>query len=200
MIKAYTLDDDDCLSEIREPSDRVLDEAVWVDLLDPSQAELDDVEKRFGEVVPSHVKIGEIEATSRFTEDSTGIQFQLQFLDHSPEVVRNTHVAFALRGERLVSLHERDLAALTVFLRRVGSIAGSAGDATSIFLGILESEIDHLADTLEANYEHLEELSRATLADKNPDLEETLGNLTRIAELNGKIRINLMDAQQVVSG
>ena len=199
MIHAYTLDDDGRLREVREPSTRMLDDAVWMDLVDPSEAELDEATGGSGSIVPSHVDIGEIEATSRYYEDSDGIQVQLHFLDHSADDVRNINVVFALRGERLVSFRERDLAAIAAFLRRVERQAEPVGDATGIFLGILESKIDHVADALETNYVHLEQLSGTTLAVANPDLEEALMNLTSIESLNGKIRINLMDTQRVVS-
>jgi magnesium transporter len=175
------------------------DETVWVDMLAPSQAERAAVIERFGVVLPEHADAGEIEATSRYVEDEDAIQVQLNFLDHTVRPVRNTNVAFAWRGGPLLSLHEHELVAAQMFRSRAEHRPELAENGMSVFLGILESKVDHLADVLESTYGTMEQLSRRVLDRAEADLQSDLVALAEVEDQNGKIRLNLMDTQRVLT-
>ena len=198
MISTFKTDNHH-LVEMTDADPRTLTEAVWVDLLAPSPAERRAVIEQYGEVLPRDADPGEIEATSRYVEDEDSIQVQLNFLDHSVRPVRNMNVAFAWRGGPLLSLHDRDLVAVDMFRSRAEHQPELAGDGLSVFLGILESKIDHLADVLESTYGRLEQLSRRVLDQAEADLQSDLVALAEVEDQNGKIRLNLMDTQRVLT-
>jgi len=185
--------------EVTGADPRNLGEAVWVDLLAPSASEQGVVIERFGEVLPRGADPGEIEATSRYVENQDAIQVQLNFLDHSVQPIRNMNVAFAWRGGPLLSLHDEDLKAAQMFRSRAGHQPELAGDGMAVFLGILESKVDHLADVLEDTYGRLEQLTRRVLDQTEADLQSDLVALAEVEDQNGKIRLNLMDTQRVLT-
>jgi len=113
--------------------------------------------------------------------------------------VRNTDVAFAWRGGPLLSLHDQDLVAVRMFRSRAKHQTELAGDGMSVFLGILESKVDHLADVLESTYGKLEQLSRRVLDQTEADLQSDLVALAEVEDQNGKIRLNLVDTQPVLA-
>lgn len=176
-----------------------LGDPAWVDLLAPSASEHGEVVERFGEVLPSGADPGEIEATSRYVETEDAIQLQLNFLDHSVQPMRNMNVAFAWRGGPLLSLHDQALVAAQIFRSRAARQPALAGDGMSVFLGILESKVDHLADVLESTYGRLEQLSQRVLDQTEADLHSDLVGLAEVEDQNGKIRLNLMDTQRVLA-
>jgi len=190
---------DDRLVEVVDPDPNTLDEAVWIDLLRPTEAERTAVIGRFGELLPRDADAGEIEATSRYFEDADTIQVQLNFLDHTALPIRNRNVAFAWRGGPLLTLHDQDVVAAQMFRNRARHQPGLVETGLKVFLGILESKVDHLADVLESTYGRLEQLSRRVLAQAEPDLQADLVALAALEDQNGKIRLNLMDTQRVLT-
>lgn len=197
MICAFTVEGGR-LVEIAEPDlDNVT--PTWVDLFAASEAERQSMIDRFGQVLAPHADVGEIEATSRYCEDEESIQVQLNFLDHSGDRIRNMNVAFAWRGGPLISQHERELVAAQMFRERADAQPELAGDGMAALFGILESKIDHLADVLEDTYGSLEELSRRVLDEGETDLQSGLVALAEVEDQNGKIRLNLMDTQRVLT-
>lgn len=198
MISTFRVEDHHFV-EVTDVDPSILGDPVWVDLLAPSPAERRAVIDRFGEVLPTGADAGEIEATSRYVEDEDAIQVQLNFLDHSVRPIRNMNVVFAWRGGPLLSLHDQDLVAAQLFRSRAEHQPELAGDGMCVFLGILESKVDHLADVLESTYGRLEQLSRRVLDQTEADLQADLVALAEVEDQNGKIRLNLMDTQRVLT-
>lgn len=198
MITAFRLEDGK-LVEMPATDIDALDEAVWIDLLNPTHGEHAAVVGRFGEIFAEGADHGEIEATSRYFEDDESVQVQLHFLGSANSEVDNVDVAAALRHERLITYHDGEVVAARLFRRRVEQQPGLAGDARGVFLGLLEAKVDHLADVLEGTYARLERLNHRVLGEEHPDLESALVELAEIEGRNGEVRLNLMDAQRVLT-
>ena len=198
VINAFKVEDHKFV-ELTDPAPSTLGEAVWIDLLAPSAAEGKAVVERFGDVLPKDASAGEIEATARYVEEEAAIQVQLNFLDHTVRPLRNMNAAFAWRGGPLLSLHEHDLVAAQMFRSRAERQPELAKDGMTVFLGILESKVDHLADVLESTYGRLDQLNRRVLDHAEADLQSDLVALADVEDQNGKIRLNLMDTQRVLT-
>lgn len=198
MINTFRTEDNHFVELIgANPSS--LGDPAWVDLFAPSESDYEAVVEQFGEVLPRGADPGEIEATSRYVETEDSIQVQLNFLDHSARPTRNMNVAFAWRGGPLLSLHDLTLVAGQLFKDRAKRQPALAADGMSVFLGILESKVDHLADVLEGTYERLEQLSQSVVDLTEADLQSDLVALAAVQDQNGKIRLNLMDTQRVLA-
>ncbi|NOX23686.1 MAG: magnesium/cobalt transporter CorA [Actinobacteria bacterium] len=198
MIRAFKVADRRFV-EMTSDSPADLDAALWIDLHKPTPDETAAIVQRFGAVLAENTSAGEIEATSRYLEAEDAIQLQLNFLDHTAHPLQNINAAFALRGGPLLSLHEHELIAVDLFRDRAERQPRLAEDGMSVFIGILESKVDHLADVLERTYGQLDQLSRRVLDHVEADLKSDLVALAGVEGRNGKIRLNLMDTQQVLT-
>ncbi len=171
----------------------------WIDVVAPSRKEEEFVGDHFGDLLPPRATVGEIEHTSRYHEDATTIRLQLNFLGDAAEPSANTHAAIAWFGGPLVSMHATELVASQIFLQRAAAQPDVAQDGISVLLGLVEAQIDHIADMLEDTHVRLESLSHKVLDNRDLDLEVGLVALADIEHRNGRIRHNLMDAQRVLT-
>lgn len=124
--------------------------AVWIDLLNPTREEEASLEREIGIGLPTREDMEEIEISSRLYEEDGGIFMTAQL----PSATDEEHstmgpVTFALVGERLITIRYHDPRSFDVFAYRAARthLAGENGE--TIFLGLLETLVDRLADIIE---------------------------------------------------
>ncbi len=142
------------------------DGAVWVDLMDPTEAELEAAGQMTGLRVPSRDSIAEIENSSRvFTEH--GVMYFSMPYSYLGEDGRAhiTPVGFVLSDTILLSLRYRELPAIDSYAERFGQHR-ETGSAAG-FVGLLEAIVDRLADVLERVAADLNRLSKQTFASED---------------------------------
>ena len=72
-------------------------------------------------------------------------------------------------------------------------------NSKSILLGLFETKVENLADILERIHADLEETSQQVLGNaENDDMESVLTDLARQEDVNGKVRISMMDLQRML--
>ena len=200
MLKAYKLDEQQHLLPLEDEAiPALMASALWVDLIDPTDEERDQVEASFRRPLPETEDVEEIEASSRFFEDEGGLHINTLFLHEVDNQPRNTSVAFTVSGGRLATLRERDIPAFRLLRMRVRREAGLAQDAMPLLLTLFLIKIDSLADTLEEVYTGLERVSALVLEDDGTDIERALDALARNEDTNGKVRLCLMDSQRALT-
>ncbi len=177
------------------------DEVLWVDMVNPLEAERAWVETAYRFELPEEAEINDIEASARFYEDADGIHIHSFFLHSFEEQVRNITVAFNVHRGRLFTIHEEDLAAFRLFRLRVRRIPEFVKDTMDIMLNLYETEVEHVADELEQIYSALEGVSQSVLTETiaHGDMEETLAHIAAQEDLNGKARLSLMDIRRALS-
>jgi len=174
-------------------------DAVWLDLIDPNEAERASVAAMLRQKLPATEDVEEIEATARSYEDEAGLHLHTLFLHLVDGRPRNTSVAFTLAGERLVTLREREIPAFRLLRMRARHDPEVARDTVCTVLTLFETKIDDLADTLEEVYQGLESVSTKVLEESGADLEAALDTLARNEDTNGKVRLCLMDTQRTLT-
>lgn len=184
---------------VQGDADADLAHARWIDLVAPDDAERDRVEGLLRQELPETQDVEEIEASARYYEDATGLRIHSLFLHDVDGKPHNTSVAFTLAGERLVTLREREIPAFRLQRMRARHDPGAGRDAMCIVLGLFEIKMDDLADTLEEVYQGLEAVSAEVLEEKDSDMEAALDALARHEDLNGKVRLCLMDSQRALT-
>lgn len=198
MLNAFILRDNSLQQiPVQEADDRT-EEVVWVDLVAPSNAERDWVLRRYGQLLPEIDELVEIEASARFTQDEDGLHIRSYFL-HDGEYVRNVTVGFTLNKGRLFSLHEDDQAEFRMYRLRARTEAGMAKDAPAILLGVLDTKVEVLADTLEKLQAELETHGRLIHTKGEQDIAGIFADLSRNEDANGKVRLGLLDTQRALS-
>lgn len=184
-----------------QPTDEVPvpEDAAWLDLIAPSEAERASVKALLRKELPETEDVEEIEASARSYEDEAGLHVHSLFLHEVDGRPRNTSVAFTLTGERLVTLREREIPAFRLLRMRARHDPEMARDAVCTVLSLFETKIDDLADILEEVHHGLEGVSTDVLERSDARIEDALDALARHEDANGKVRLCLMDTQRALT-
>ncbi|GEP08367.1 magnesium transporter CorA family protein [Methylobacterium gnaphalii] len=135
-------------------------EAVWIDLLDPTEEEARRVEEATGLRVPTREALSEVESSSRLRRLKTGglsLSSPMITFDRSNFVLKP--IGFVLTKDHLVTIRFHELRAYETVKTRIAERDGDCANAVEIFLLIVEELVDGLADTLEEMSADLSSLS-----------------------------------------
>ena len=187
--------------------------SVWVDLCDPTPAEIASVERVFGIETPTREEMLEIEASSRLYTENGFLVMTAPILHRaSAEIPESGTVTFILLPGTLVTMRFVDPLPFAVFGRRAERNPGMASSAQAVLLGLLESITDRLADVLELAQADMERVSRDIFATraaalggkaeqgairKSPDLKELLRRIGRVGDLATKARDSLLGLSRI---
>ena len=161
-------------------------DAVWIDLLDPSDDEKAAIEHATGLSVPTHQQLREVESSSRLRREGGSLYLSLPLVHRDANRrPRITSVGFLLTKAHLVTIRFEELKAFEVCRKRV-----TAGDvchpsSSGIFTTLLESIVDRLADVLEEVGEDLDEAAEEVFG------RETEPRLRRPKIQGQRLRVNL---------
>ena len=180
--------------------------AVWIDLLDPSEAEARLVAELTGLHVPTLAELNEIESSSRLQRRGEALYLS------SPSVMRDergpvvTPVGYVLTRDRLLTVRFAPLPAFEGFSRDCAATAGVRSSA-DLFLGLLEAVVDRVADVLEREAGELDAASRnvfgATAGGLKParadrELRATLRQIGLVGDLLSRLRDTLLGVGRIV--
>lgn len=185
MINAYRIEHHKLISE------EDVTKSVWVDLLDPTVDERNDLKGQLGQSLASFLELEDIEASARFFEDEDGLHLHTFFYDG--EMVS---VAFTLREGRLFTLRDRDLTVFRLYRLRSRNTKLVLGNAYEILLDLLDAKVEQLADMIEDAYAKLENINK-TLAG-NDESNNALITLTEQEDICSQVRLCLMDTQRAL--
>ena len=129
---------------------RIGEEAVWIDLLNPTEDEEKKVERALKFDVPTREEQLEIEASSRLYQEN-GAYFMTATLLYTTEQgdPRTTPATFILAGQRLVTVRYAEPRAFPIFVARCNRTETDLKSGPAVLIGLLETIIDriHLIDT-----------------------------------------------------
>lgn len=180
-------------------------DAIWVDLVAPDDEERQYVSEHFGIALADRSQLEEIEASSRFYQDEKGLHIHSYFID-DPHLAfqsenvnpKNVTAALTLSGGRLYSVREEELTVFRMYRMRAQQHKASANDGVSVLLGLFETKVDLIADLLEDLYTELELAGQSVFDSGNQDMHDILSRITRLEDLNGKLRLVLLDTQRAM--
>ncbi len=196
MLTAYTIKNK-FLSQVNPSTDaNWLDGAVWIDLVNPTAKEIETVELFSGIPIPNIQETEELEASSHYEVYQDGFQVNCSFLHRVENKLSNINVAFLCNANCLISLCAHEIPALRSFQKQWQKSERLNTDPISTIIALLEIKIDKLADMSEGAYLAIEKISHQIFDRVNTDLEKTIDDLSRQDDLNGNIRLCLMDGQR----
>jgi len=196
MLTAYNVTNN-FLSPITPSTDcNWLEDAVWIDLVNPATEEIKTVEMFSGISLPNIQETEELEASSHYEVYPTGFQINCLFLYKVEGTFSNINIAFLCNAKCLISLCAREIPAIRLLQKQWQKSARLKSDPVSTIIALLEIKIDKLADLSEDAYLSIEKISHQIFERVNNDLEEAIDGLSRQDDLNGKIRLCLMDGQR----
>ncbi|WGE31398.1 magnesium/cobalt transporter CorA [Actinobacillus genomosp. 2] len=201
MIRAFALDNARLISVDETATDQ-LNDAIWVDLIDPSDDERSVLQRGLDQTLAEEHELEDLEASARFFEDEDGLHLHSFFycLDDDDYADIAT-VAFTIRDGRLFTLRERDLPAFRLYRMRSRREKLIDSNAYELLLDLFETKIEQLADVIETIYADLETLSRVILNGKqeSENFDDALSDLTELEDASSKVRLCLMDTQRALS-
>jgi magnesium transporter len=141
---------------------RITEQAVWIDLLNPTQAEETKVERSLKFDVPTREEQQEIEVSSRLYQED-GAHFMTATLLYQPEQgePRTTPVTFILAGQRLVTVRYAEPRAFSIYVARCNRSETDLNSGAAILIGLIETIVDRLADFIERIQAEVEGLSHS---------------------------------------
>jgi magnesium transporter len=133
--------------------------AAWIDLLQPTDLEIADVERITSLHPPTRAALSEIESSSRLRIEGENLFLSTPLLAQSDgEGMALTPVGFVLTPRLLLTVRFAPLAAFEAVGKRSAAEAQLTGE--EVFLRLLETIVDQSADRLEEAATELESISQ----------------------------------------
>ncbi len=172
---------------------------LWVDLQNPTPAEIKSIEEKFDVDFLSQQEQLEIESSSRYIEEDDFLIANSNFLVPDAEHRYVTvPVSFILKDDTLFTYRNADLKSFADTVKRIKSRRAMFKDGAQIMIYIFESRIDYDADLIELVSGEIKAINRLLDLDANLDREMLL-NINDYQELTMSIRENVVDKQRVIS-
>jgi magnesium transporter len=196
MLTGYNLKNNFLAPIIPSTESDWLDNAVWIDLISPTAEEIKMVERVSNISLPDVQETEELEASSHYEVFPSGFQINCLFPHKVEDTFSNINVAFLCNDKCLISLRAHEISAIRLLQKQWQKSSEFKSDPVSIIIALLEIKIDKLADLSEDAYISIEKISHQIYGRVNTELEKTIDELSRQDDLNGKIRLCLMDGQR----
>jgi len=181
-------------------------EALWIDLLEPTPEEEKFVEKLLDIDVPTRDEMREIEASNRLYEDKGAFYMTATIgtkLD--TELPESTQVTFILSGPRLITNRYSDPLPFRRFITYAQGHPNVCTSPSMLLAGLLESIINRIADVLERVVAELDKNSGLvfstdrTRRSERRDFRSILERIGQTGEVISKTRESLVSLGRLLA-
>ncbi|GJD48700.1 Magnesium transport protein CorA [Methylobacterium crusticola] len=132
--------------------------ATWLDLNDPSEAEIALAEEATGLQVPSRAALSEVQNSSRLHRRKDAFYLSVPMFSFDEADLSLSPLGFVLTRDRLLTVRFQRLAAFDAVKARQAEREGPAS-SVQVLLALVEELVDSMADTLETMSDQLDALS-----------------------------------------
>jgi magnesium transporter len=180
--------------------------AVWLDLHDPSPAEVQAVERSLKLDLPSREEMQEIEATSRLYEEGDALFMTATVLAKADSDEPESHaITFVVTASALVTIRYSDPIPFLSFSHRIERTPSTCTTSDVAFVGLLEAIVDRIADVLERTSMEIERIGQSVFR-RDPRrklqgaaLNDALTGIGRSGTLISAISESVMSLTRVVT-
>lgn len=136
-------------------------EAIWIDLLDPTEDEEVLVEQTLGLSIPTRYEMSEIELSSRLYKVGETLFMTVTMLAHSdlPEPKYDA-VTFILTEKQLITLRYIEPHSFKMFTSKLQKLDSSHCNAINFLIELLDATVQRIADILETIGDKLDDFSK----------------------------------------
>jgi magnesium transporter len=125
-------------------------DVLWLDLLNPTSAEMTDVENTVGATLPSLEALSEIESSSRLRNHDGVLYMSTPSAARHPEGAQTTPpIGFVLSTDRLITVRFMPLPAFDTVAGKFASSQDAPKSSLEVFTLLCEEVVDRVADILE---------------------------------------------------
>ena len=199
MLTAYTRSGQTLTKKLVNLRAELPQDATWVDLNDPTEQERNWVKEQYAQELQFIEELGEIEASSRYYRDETGLHINLYFLAQENGLARNVNVAFTINNNRLFTLRTDELPEIRTFYAHAAKAADEYPTPASLLLGLVAARIGMMADVYEKLQKDLDAVSGSIFRTNAVGMTNALEVLARVEDVNGKARLGLMENKRAYS-
>jgi magnesium transporter len=207
MLKVYQQQNGGLKATGIGEAEPVPSDALWLDLLNPTNEERRKVGALLGMDMPTRADMEEIEVSSRLYQEDGGIFLTALVLANAEtDSPMADVISFILSHDKLVTIRYVDPQPFRTFATRCerGTIGGHQR-AEMVLMSLLDVIVDRMADVLERAGTEIEGISRDIFQpaeDKvlqSKDFQNVLRQLGRKHDLTGKMRESLLSISRVLS-
>lgn len=161
--------------EINSDNQSSLKEAVWIDLISPSDKEEDMVEKCLGLGIPTREEMLEIELSSRLYKEGGVLFMTATMLAQSDSLEpKYDAVTFVLTEKQLITIRYIEPLAFRLFISHLQKLHADHYYPIKLLIELLDATVDRMADILELIGRHLDEYSKIIFKPENDNTSEKL--------------------------
>ncbi|MCE0724387.1 MULTISPECIES: magnesium/cobalt transporter CorA [Legionella] len=148
-------------SALNDENMHLLQDALWIDLLDPTKEEEELVETQLKIEIPTKEEVEEIEPSSRLYVENDAIYMTATMvaLSDLPEAKTDV-VAFIVTEKCLITLRYIELHPFKLFTKKLLRSKAKDYNAKALLIGLLDAAVDRLADILEKISGKFDEISK----------------------------------------
>lgn len=195
MVNYFFLDNK--MVKMESGNSSVSPNIFWIDLINPTEEEIHQVEKDFRVELFTKQESEEIESSSKYVETEDEIGINLNFLIQEKDTTfSNEPVSFIIKNKILITQRSHDFRSFSETYRKLRAIKPVDGD--DIFLTILETRIDFDADLIETITDKISAISKEMIGNKEPN-RDLLLKITALQESTIAIRENIVEKQRIIS-
>jgi len=187
--------------------ERIPDDAMWIDLEEPTREEEKLVERCVEVNVPTQAEMAEIEPSSRLYEKNGALYMTVSALrgveEHLPTT---TPIGFVLAGNRLVTIRYATPKPVRTFENHARRDPDLVRDGPTALVRLLDAIVDRLADEIERVGEAMENLSKQIFMEQQDQrripadrLTKLLTDIGRTQTLLSKIRYSAVSTLRMLS-
>jgi len=196
MLQAF-MNRENKIQIIKNKNEKNLNEAIWIDINEPSEKEMKLISHISSLPVPSLEEIQEIESSSHYESYERGFQLNCLFLqlvgrdDNS-----NANVLFLVSNDKVITICKDEVPELRLLRTYLKKNLLKLSTPKEIFLKLMEMKMDRIADTLEDSYKRLNKIGKNVLSVDSNNIEEAIEDLAQEDDTLGMVRLCLMDTQR----
>jgi len=188
-----------------EDLNEIPENAVWFDLVTPTQHEDKLVERVLGIAVPTREEMLEIEVTSRLYVENGARYMTATMMCQSDTITpKTTAVTFILAGHRLVTVRYDEPRPFAMVGNKLARLCPAAVSGESVLMDLLDAVIDRAADILERIGAEVDRVSHDIFEPDVPSpnrarsYNDILINIGRKGDLTSKVRESLVSIGRVL--
>jgi magnesium transporter len=202
VIRVYRSSCPGCDPVLDEPADWALpDDALWIDLIEPTPDEDRAVERALGLSIPTRAEMAELEASSRLYRENGAIYLTADIIHHGDSDIPTVDpVTFVLTSGPLVTVRYFDpkpFAMLIDKLEREPSLCVSGAD---MFLHLMEAIVDRASDVLSTNAARVDAVAGHVFAGrKTVGFDHLITKMGRAHITNARVEQSLAGLSRIFS-
>jgi magnesium transporter len=188
-----------------EPGEPIPDDAVWIDLVEPTRDEDKLVERHLGIEVPTREEMADIEPSEILYREENARYMTARILCNSEtETPRLVDISFILTEKALVTVRYDEPRSFSMFMSRAVKPGGCRAQPEAVLDGLIETIIDRAAEILASVGQKIDILSRSIFETQRQGMRRDAGfrvalkSLGRKGDIISNVRESMVSVERLL--